>query len=503
MDYESNFNDEISEDERKLIDNKLLKFYDLVIRMNSFKQLEKEGWPIIWNKKSKKKYEQLQKGKCVIVGVAGNKNRGKSFLLGKITDYKVFGGYLDTTEGISINFPDFKDEKEQKMNIITLDTAGRENPLLNSEYGNGNDDKNISETEYLNNIRLLSRDQLICEDTLSGFIMEKCSVLIIVLEQLSYVEQIVLNSIINKMKYYENINKLIVVHNLKNLTTVDEIKTFVEDILLKSLTFSLSEASYNKFKELKNQNNIYYQQNHTKSQISHLIIGNENNKKIQDYFNEPAFKFIREEIRIAEQKSIDIIEDFRKYIINHSKNFLEQKGFDETELIIKDLDKIEQTKFILENRTDLKLKGINTDEKGFSNFYTSTVEPSYSFDIYEENNEFYLEVEAELYGIIDTKQIHCTKEIITDTIYINISGKLKSESMKYKPKGPLKFNDFSIQIKLESEILASKKKLLIYDINENPQNIDYDDKYGIVTLTFLLNGEYIENLNGGHGKVEL
>ena len=47
--------------------------------------------------------------------------------------------------------------------------------------------------------------------------MENCSVLIIVLEQLSYVEQIVLNSIINKMKNYHNVNKLIVVHNLKNI----------------------------------------------------------------------------------------------------------------------------------------------------------------------------------------------------------------------------------------------------------------------------------------------
>ena len=501
MKYE--FNDEVSEDQRKLLENKLLKFYDLVIRMNSFKQLEKEGWPIIWNKKSKEKYKQLKKEKCVIVGVAGNKNRGKSFLLGKITEYKVFGGYLDTTEGISINFPDFKDEKEQKMNIITLDTAGRENPLLNSEYGNGNDDKKISETEYLNNIRLLSRDQLICEDTLSGFIMEKCSVLIIVLEQLSYVEQIVLNSIINKMKNYENIKKLIVVHNLKNLQTIDEINNFVKDILLKSLTFSLSESSYDKFKKNKNQNNIYYQQKYIRSDIFHLIIGNENNKKIQDYFNEPAFKFIREEIRIAEQNSIDIIEDFRQYIISHSKDFLEQKGLDERELIIKDLDKIEQTKIKLENRKDLKLKGINTNEKGFCNFYTSTVEPSYSFDIYEDNNDFYLEVQAELYGNIDIKQIHYSKEIITDTFYINISGKLNSESMKYKPKGPLKFNEFSIQIKLESEILASKKRLLTYDINEKPQNVDYDEKYGIVTFSFVLNAEYIENLGGGHGAVKL
>ena len=260
---------------------------------------------------------------CVIVGVAGNKNRGKSFLLGKITDYKVYGGYLDTTEGISINFPNFCKEKKKKLNVITLDTAGRENPILNSEYSD--DKKKISETEFLNEIRLLSRDQLICEDTLSGFIMENCSVLIIVLEQLSYVEQIVLNSIINKMKNYHNVNKLIVVHNLKNIQTINEINNFVDDILLKSLTFSLSKASYDKFKKNVNQNNYYYQQRHTQLDIFHLIIGDEYNKEIKNYFNKPAFKFIREEIRIANQKQFFLLEDFRKYIIINSKEYLEKK----------------------------------------------------------------------------------------------------------------------------------------------------------------------------------
>ncbi len=503
MDSDIEFNDEVSTNQRQLLENKLLKFYDLVIRMNSFKQLEKDGWPIIWNKKSKEKYEEMKRENCIIVGVAGNKNRGKSFLLGKITDYKVYDGFLDTTEGISINFPDFRNKEEKNINVITLDTAGRENPLLNSEYEVEDKNKKISDTEYLNKIRLLSRDQLICEDTLSGFIMENCSVLIIVLEQLSYVEQIVLNSIINKMKNYRNINKLIVVHNLKNLQTIDEIKNFIDTILLKSLTFSLTKASYNKFKKIENQNNIYYQQISNQLNIYHLVIGDENKKKIQYYFNEPAFTFIREEIRIAEQKPFDILEEFRKYIIVHSKEFLEQKGFDENELIFKDLDNIDNSIIKLENRKDLKLKGINTDEKGFSNFYTSTIEPSYSFDIFEENNEFFLEVQAELYGDININEINFSKERITDTFYINITGKLKNDNMEYKPKGTLKFNEFSIQIKLESEILFSHTKLLIKELDEKPKDIQYDDKYAITTFLFGLTAEYIDNVGGGHGVIEL
>ena len=62
--------------------------------------------------------------------MTGNKNRGKSFLLNRITGYNIQSGYLHTTEGISSNFPNLKDKEGKSKNIITLDTAGKENPLL-------------------------------------------------------------------------------------------------------------------------------------------------------------------------------------------------------------------------------------------------------------------------------------------------------------------------------------------------------------------------------------
>ena len=49
-------------------------------------------------------------------------------------------------------------------------------------------------------IRLLSRDQLICEEILEDFIMQKSSVLIAVIEQLSYVEQKMLTGLIERLK---------------------------------------------------------------------------------------------------------------------------------------------------------------------------------------------------------------------------------------------------------------------------------------------------------------
>ena len=44
-------------------------------------------------------------------------------------------------------------------------------------------------------IREIARDQLVCEYILSEFILEKASVIILVLEQLSYAEQMMLKNI--------------------------------------------------------------------------------------------------------------------------------------------------------------------------------------------------------------------------------------------------------------------------------------------------------------------
>ena len=105
--------------------------YDLIIKFNSFRDLNnKEGWKIEYGSKGKEKYKKSVNEDCIIVGVTGNKNRGKSFLLNRITGYNIQSGYLYTTEGISSNFPNLKDNNGKTKNIITLDTAGKENPLL-------------------------------------------------------------------------------------------------------------------------------------------------------------------------------------------------------------------------------------------------------------------------------------------------------------------------------------------------------------------------------------
>ena len=100
---------------------------------------------------------------------------------------------MHISKGINSNFAILKLKEVKSKNIIIFYTAGKENPLLEPT----NDKKMIKKDDE---IRLLSRDQLICEEILADFIMQKSSVLIAVIEQLSYVEQIMLTGLIERLK---------------------------------------------------------------------------------------------------------------------------------------------------------------------------------------------------------------------------------------------------------------------------------------------------------------
>ena len=79
-------------------------------------------------------------------------------------------GFLVTTHGISCNFPRLE---KNGAYFITLDTAGKDSPLLQNELFENKD------------IKTVGKDQKITEIVLSDFIIQESNVLIAVVEQLS------------------------------------------------------------------------------------------------------------------------------------------------------------------------------------------------------------------------------------------------------------------------------------------------------------------------------
>ena len=70
--------------EKKSFDKNFIDFYDVIIDIKSIKDIS-EGWKIKMNEKGKEIYENNKKQKNIIIGVIGNSNKGKSFLLSKIS----------------------------------------------------------------------------------------------------------------------------------------------------------------------------------------------------------------------------------------------------------------------------------------------------------------------------------------------------------------------------------------------------------------------------------
>jgi len=75
-------------DNQKYIRNRPIDFYDVIVHIDSIKDINK-GWKIEFNEKIKEKYESIKNQKMIKIGVIGNLNRGKSFILSKISKIKL------------------------------------------------------------------------------------------------------------------------------------------------------------------------------------------------------------------------------------------------------------------------------------------------------------------------------------------------------------------------------------------------------------------------------
>ena len=106
-----------------------LNYYDLVIDIDSFKNLYKNGWEVRANEEGKKNYEKYKKNmKLPVAGVIGNRNVGKSYLLQKIVNKLIPVGFSVDTKGLSACYL-----SNIGNDFVILDTAGFETPILKNE----------------------------------------------------------------------------------------------------------------------------------------------------------------------------------------------------------------------------------------------------------------------------------------------------------------------------------------------------------------------------------
>ena len=482
----------IFEEEEKKKNREAQDFYDLVLDFNSFEQLKKDGWNANFTRMGKKKFDKCisENEFNIVIGVVGNKNRGKSYLLGRIMqmdEYKNPHGFLVTTSGISCIFPRLDNTDNT---FITLDSAGRDNPLLQNAF--------FKETDKNELIRNIARDQKVTEIALNDFIIQESDVLITVLEQLSFNEQEMLKNLINQITLYGvkhmkkfrcNGKRLIVIHNLIDISTLDGINKFVDDVLKKSLTFSLEKQTNKKLGiDIYIQNiNQYNDKNPDKRpiiQIVHVLVGDDSNDEIRKKLNEPTFEYIRKNIKTQVGKKFNILEKFKNFIVENSKNYFDSEAFNENSIII-GKESEQNGKTIIPITLSEELKNKNIDFKKFYinargiHKFLSALEPRYSTSLIEQEGKDYFEIEFELSGNVEIKEKFYTtdKEQYVFTIKGTTNEVFETETNKES-----KEFEFQPIINRFIPLKNQEKKEIEIIILKEDYKISSDDEFGIYNI---------------------
>ena len=86
-----------------IIDNNdiLNKWYDVIVYINSIKDINK-GWKININEQAKQRLEEFKNEDVLKIGILGNSNNGKTFLLSKLSKFNL--SFVIKTEGLCIKF---------------------------------------------------------------------------------------------------------------------------------------------------------------------------------------------------------------------------------------------------------------------------------------------------------------------------------------------------------------------------------------------------------------
>ena len=295
--------------------------YDVKIDINSMKSLLEDGWEEEFSNKGKERYDKKKDKPSVVVSVIGNQNKGKSFILGQISGQPIPKGYSVKTKGLSIKYPTI-----EKQNIILLDTAGFESPLVeNDDYKLTKDKNELTEKEYITEVTDFAKDRQMTEYFLQRFVLTQANILLVLVGQLTYTDQ----KFLNRIKKECGDKRIFIIHNLKNLEEISQVRDYIKDTLKLSLTFKLKENNMIIFdditeKDKENNNYIYYTEefndddddnNQVQQDIVHLIMAKEDTEAGK-YYNKTTIDYIKNQIVVfVGIKKFPIEEKIKEFLI--------------------------------------------------------------------------------------------------------------------------------------------------------------------------------------------
>ena len=440
-------------------------FYDVVVQIDSIKSIKK-GWKICMTERGKKNYEKYKNEKIVKIGVVGNANKGKSFLLSKISKMSLPSGMSVKTEGLSIKYPELKGNQNRR--IVLLDSAGLETPVLDSGKNNleGKDKNEIFKEKC--------RDKLITELFLQNYIIHNSDILIAVVDILSFSEQKLLLKFKKEIENAKRNQPVIVIHNLKTYTTIEQVDDYIENTLLKSATFKLEKGPIVDTKNInfKIKYILYEKANEKTPAIFHLIYANENSKA-GSHYNGFTLNFIENSYQsITNHTSYDVIETTKERFIQVSKEILEKKE-KENDITKDSFDERYPNYIKLKRDKEITLKKCFIDEIGFSNLITNGFEPKYN--VFKKDNKIIIRVEAP-----GNCPMVAEKIVQGERFIIRLSGEKKKDIVPEKLEDNIynkrEIGKFFLDIPLSSKEYIFSEKPPTFDYHSGVQFIEYELK---------------------------
>ena len=417
-------------------------FYDVIIDIKSLSYINcKKGWKIKMNDRGKKNYEECKNERVLKIGVLGNTNKGKSFILSRISKIDLPSGNSIRTEGLSVKYPELKNYRDRRITL--LDSAGLDSLVLRENEINSE----ISQKLF----REKSREKIITELFLQNYIINNSDILILVVGILTFSEQKLINRIKTEITRAKIGKPLFIIHNLMKYFDRKEVQNYIENFLLKSASFKLEKHHIvsTKYKDNDEDEGIYYLEQNNNLNIFHLIFANEQSDAGK-YYNNFTIHFLENSYQqqITDIKKFDVIESLKERFLIISKEIIDNREYIKEE----DFEINNNNCLILKNIDEIKLRKCLIDELGLKR---TGFEPYYNY--YKENNKIVIRVEAPGNCDLQTSIYYSGEYSI-----IRISGN-KREDLEPKNKednlqNTREFGKFILDIPLKSEdyILINK-----------------------------------------------
>ena len=219
-------------------------YYDIIIDIKSLKSI-KEGWKIILNEEGKKRYEKYKNQKLLKIGAIGNSKKGKSFLLNKISNIDLKIGASNQTIGLSVKYPELQNNTNR--HIIILDSVGFEKPILKeADDLNRNEimeeekeeEEKENEKKQKKIFKEKANDKAMTEMFLTNFILKNSDIILLVVGEMTYSEQLLIDKIKEESKKLK-LKKIFIVHNLQTLRKKEQVEQYIHNTLFKNINLNL------------------------------------------------------------------------------------------------------------------------------------------------------------------------------------------------------------------------------------------------------------------------